>query len=63
MAKLSTCPVQHKLMYPTQTAAIRGALRSSRRRGNALRTYYHPVCHSWHLTKKPRVDIRNEEAS
>lgn len=61
MANLPTCDGSGKIKYPTQLAAIRSALRSSRRRGTPLRPYWHKVCQSYHLTSQPKnqLDIRN----
>lgn len=48
------CPTQQKAMYPSQRVAIRVLLSASRKRGTALRTYFHHDCKSWHLTSKAR---------
>lgn len=47
------CPTQGKVCYPSQGAAIGSALKCSRRRGVALRPYFHKECGSWHLSSKP----------
>lgn len=52
--KKKMCPEQGKQMYPTKGAAIRAALSYSKRRGHALRYYYHRECQSYHLTSKAR---------
>ena len=58
--KLTMCPIQRKKQYPTKTAAIRAALSYSRKRGVALRVYYHKGCGSFHVTRKAKVDIHTE---
>lgn len=50
----NTCPSQHKRKYATRRLAIRVAIKSSQRRGVALRVYWHAECKSFHLTSKPR---------
>ena len=54
------CADQGKHMYPGQLAAIRAALSYSKKRGTALRPYYHHACRSWHLSKRPLIDTNNE---
>lgn len=54
MATKMMCPTQGKQSYPTRAAAIRAALSYSRKRGTALRPYFHHQCKSWHLTRKPK---------
>ena len=49
------CPVQNKQMYPSKAAAIRAALSYSRKRGTALRIYWHRDCKSFHVTSKARA--------
>lgn len=49
-----TCKSSGKKMYPTQRVAIRVLLSCSKKRGTALRTYFHKDCKSWHLTHKVR---------
>lgn len=48
------CPAQHKQCYPTKGAAIKAALSYSRKRGTALRYFWHHECKSYHLTSKAR---------
>ena len=60
MASLTRCPVTGKLQYRHPDQAIRSALRSSRRRGVALRVYRCPDCNHHHLTKSRKFDIRKE---
>lgn len=43
-----------KQCYPSKGAAIRAALSYSKKRGTALRCYYHRECQSWHVTRKPK---------
>ena len=57
---MQRCKTHGKFMYPSQTRAIKVALASSRKRGAALRVYFHKDCHSFHLTKQP---LRQEVAS
>jgi hypothetical protein len=52
--KKQVCPAQSKQCYPTKGAAIRAALSYSKRRGHALRYYWHSDCKSFHLTSKTR---------
>jgi hypothetical protein len=54
MAAKTVCREQNKQCYPTKGAAIRAALSYSKRRGHALRYYFHRECKSWHLTSKAR---------
>lgn len=54
MSRLPLCRTQKKITYPSKTAAIGSAIRSSKRRGVPLRHYYHADCGGWHLTKQPR---------
>lgn len=56
---MQRCKTHGKFMYPSQTRAIKVALASSRKRGVALRTYFHKDCRSWHLTRQP---LRNRGA-
>lgn len=56
MSRLPLCKAQKKITYPSKTAAIGSAIRSSRRRGVALRPYFHSACGGWHLTKQPREE-------
>ena len=51
------CPAQNKQMYPSKAAAIRAALSYSRKRGTALRVYWHKDCKSFHLSSKARTDL------
>lgn len=53
-AKKRMCAGQQKQCYPSKGAAIRAALSYSRKRGGALRYYYHRECQSYHLTSKAR---------
>lgn len=62
MAK-NICPVQNKQTYPSKGAAIRAALSYSKRRGTALRVYWHAGCKGFHLTSSPKVDIHTGRAS
>ena len=57
------CSVQNKQMYPSKAAAIRAALSYSKRRGHALRVYWHRECKGWHLTSRPKVDIHTGGAA
>ena len=57
------CPVQRKTKYATKRLAIRVAIKSSQRRGVALRVYYHAACGSYHLTSSPKIDIHTERES
>ena len=53
--KKKMCPSgPSKQCYPTNGAAIKAALSYSKRRGHALRYYYHRECQSYHLTSKAR---------
>lgn len=52
--RYAKCPTQGKDMYPTQRVAIRVLLSCSRKRGQALRVYFHRDCKSYHLTSKAR---------
>jgi hypothetical protein len=45
----------HKIKYRTQTAAIKAALRSSRRGNLPLGIYPCSECKALHLTKKVKV--------
>lgn len=54
------CPKCLKDAHPTQTSAIRSAIRSSKRRGTPLRVYRAP-CGHFALTKKPKIE-RGEAA-
>ena len=49
------CPTQQKQMYPSRAAAIRAALSYSKRRGHALRVYFHRDCKSFHLSSQARA--------
>ena len=55
------CAVQRKTKYATKRLAIRVAIKSSQRRGVALRVYWHDACSSYHLTSSPRIDIHTNE--
>ena len=55
------CPTQRKVKYATKRLAIRVAIKSSQRRGVALRVYYHAACGSYHLTSTPKIDIHTNE--
>lgn len=61
--RLPLCPQQKKISYPTKRMAIGAAIKSSRKRGVALRVYWHAECRSYHLTKSSRVDIENGRAA
>ena len=61
--KLAMCEAQRKKAYPTKTAAIRAALSYSKRRGVALRVYWHAECRSYHLTSRPKVDMHTGGAA
>lgn len=54
LTKKVLCPGQNKQCYPTKSAAIRAALSYSRKRGTALRYYYHHQCQSYHVTKNAK---------
>ena len=56
MSRLTRCGVQKKFCYPSKVAAINSAIRSSRKRGTALRVYWHADCKSYHLTSQPREE-------
>ena len=55
------CETQKKTRYATKRLAIRVAIKSSQRRGVALRVYYHAACGSYHLTSSPKIDIHTNE--
>lgn len=48
------CVEQKKQTYPTKTAAIRAALSYSKKRGVALRPYFHAECKGYHLTRSKK---------
>lgn len=52
--KKITCSAQQKQCYPTKGAAIRAALSYSKKRGVALRPYWHHQCKSYHLSSKAK---------
>lgn len=46
------CEKHGKNAYPTYSAALRSALRATKKRGTPLRIYFDSQCGSWHATKK-----------
>lgn len=59
----AVCKTQGKIMYPSQTRAIKVALASSRKRGVPLRIYFHRECKSYHLTKRRLGDTNTSEVA
>ena len=53
------CETQNKQCYPSKAAAIRAALSYSKRRGHALRVYFHRDCKSFHLSSQARASVDN----
>lgn len=54
MARYPRCKTCGKLSFPTEDAAIRSAIKTSRLRGGLpLRVYECPLQHGFHMTKNP----------
>ena len=60
---MTKCPRHQKNVYPSYSAALRSALRATRKRGTPLRIYFDSQCGSYHLTSRKKLGWDEERAA